>query len=102
MTGAELVGLLALLGVFVFAPMLLMLCCSNRAQGPKPSLRECPHCGAEYRGTPTRCYACEHQLILPVSPAEPPAIIQRVRQTDTNKARQATEPTRTPPATKAA
>jgi len=101
LTSRDIVGLLILLTVFVLGPMLFMLCCSRRASTSKPNLRECPHCGAEYHDMPTRCYACGHQFILPVSHAPTATIIQRVRQTDTTKTTQTTD-AHSPTANKAA
>ena len=101
MSTAELVGLLALLAVFVFAPMLLMFCCSNLDCGPKMGLGECPDCGAEYRGTPAACYACGHKFRPLVYPAAAPTVIQRVRETEISKARSTTK-VHAAPATKTA
>lgn len=97
LNGRDLVGLLVVLAI-MFGPLVLLLCCG---QTSKPSLPQCPHCGAEYRGTPTLCYACGHRFIRPVSHAAPATVIHGVRQTDANKSRPATE-AHTPPAANAA
>lgn len=90
LTNRDIVGLLILLTVFVLGPMLFMLGCARRPANSKPNLRECPHCGAEYHGMPTRCYACGYQFFPTPSRAPTTTIIQRVRQTDTTKTTQTT------------
>lgn len=101
LTSRDIVGLLVLLTVFVFGPMLLMWCCSRRASDSKPNLRDCPHCGAQNRAAQPRCYCCGHDFARPEPDAATATVIQRVRQADANKARQATE-THIPPANKVA
>ncbi len=90
LTNRDIVGLLILLTVFVLAPMLFMLCCARRPSNSKPNLGECPHCGAEYHGTATRCYACGYQFIPTASRAPTDTILQRIRQTDATKTTQKT------------
>ena len=101
MSVTDLVGLLVLLAVFVFGPLLLMWYGSNRAPASKPSLRECPYCGAQNRTAQTRCYCCGHEFILPESHEATATVIQRVRQADADRAKQPTE-AHSPPASKVA
>jgi hypothetical protein len=101
MTGTDIAGLVLLLAVFVFVPMILMMCFSSRAHGSTPGLRECPHCGAENRAPQVHCYCCGRELILTESNAAGGTVIQRVRETDGNVTRQPT-PAPSPPASKAA
>ncbi len=80
MSSHGLIWVLVFLAVFVFAPLLWALCCSNDARRPKPSFRECPQCGAKNYLTQTQCYCCQHEFI-PSTPIEAtPTVIQRARQ----------------------
>jgi hypothetical protein len=97
LTSGDIVGLLVILAV-VFAPLVFVLCCGRNL---KPSLPECPYCGAQYRGTPARCYCCGYEFILPESNAGDVKVIQLVRQADSNKATQPTA-AHSPPASKVA
>ncbi|MGA2604242.1 MAG: hypothetical protein ABSG14_08435 [Verrucomicrobiia bacterium] len=96
-----LIEVLVLLQLFVFVPLLLMGCCSNRAQRSKPGLHECPHCGAQNYAAQPHCYCCGHKFILPLSPAPAATVIQRVRQADNRRTRQQPEAS-TPQASSAA
>jgi len=79
---ADIVGLLVLLVVFVFVPMVFVLCCSTGAHRIKPSLRVCPHCGAQNHTAKECCYCCGHGFLPPGPDAATPTVIQRVRQAD--------------------
>lgn len=97
LTSRDFVGLLVILAV-AFTPLVVVLCFGRNM---KPSPPECPHCGAQYRGTPTRCYCCGHEFILSESDAASATLIERVRQADSNRAKQPTE-AHSSPSTKAA
>jgi hypothetical protein len=89
LTGRDIVGLLAMLAVFVIAPTILMWCLSRR---PKPRLKECPHCGAQNRESQTRCYCCGFVFkSLSLYGAEAATLIQRVKQADDAKMRRDAE-----------
>lgn len=85
LTARDIVGLMVLVGVFVVGPLVFALCCGRTS---KQSLPECPHCGAQNRGTPTRCYCCGHVFTLPESHDVPATVIQMVRQADAERAKQ--------------
>jgi hypothetical protein len=97
LTSRDLVGLLVILAV-IFSPLVFVLCFGRNI---KPSPPECPHCGAQYRGTPTRCYCCGEAFILSESDEASATVIERVRQADANRAKQPTE-SHSPTAPKAA
>jgi hypothetical protein len=87
MTGTDIAGLVVLLGVFVFVPVVLMVCFSGRAHGSTPRHRECPHCGAQNDMAKERCYCCGTGLILPQSDQANVDLIQRVKQADDSRRR---------------
>jgi hypothetical protein len=89
MSRADIVGLFVFLAIFVFAPVVLALCCFNR--GSKPTHQECPHCGAHNHKAKEHCYCCGHRFVRPGSEAVAVTVIQRVKQAEDSKVRRETE-----------
>ncbi len=83
---SEFVILVLFLTVLLFVPLVVIQFIGRRKPVFKPSLRECPNCGAENHKTKEQCYCCGHRF---GSPPEGPdaAVIQRVKQADDRKMR---------------
>jgi len=87
LNSADIIGLLVLLAIFVFVPVVFALWISRRPHNSKPSLRGCPHCGAQNPNARERCYCCGFGFILPQSDEAEATVIQRVKQADDSNKR---------------
>src|SRR5882724_12514988 len=94
---SEFVILVLFLTVLLFVPLVVIQFIGRRKPVFKPSLRECPNCGAENHKTKERCYCCGHRFGSPPPEGPDATMIQRVRQADDRKMRRRTA-AQTPPA----
>src|SRR6266446_5546475 len=84
---SEFVILVLFLTVLLFVPVLVIQFISRRKPVFKPSLRECPNCGAENHKTKEQCYCCGHRFGSPPPEGLDAAVIRRVKQADNRKMR---------------
>ena len=83
----EFVILVLFLTILLFVPIVVIQFIGRRKPVFKPSLQECPNCGAENHKTKERCYCCGHRFGSPPTEGLDPVVIQRVKQTDDRKIR---------------
>jgi len=84
---SEFVILVLFLTVLLFVPLVVIQFIGRRKPVFKPSLRECPNCGAENHKTKEQCYCCGHRFGSPPPEGLDAVVIQRVKQADDRKMR---------------
>ena len=88
---SEFVILLGFLTILLFVPIAIIHFCRRRRRPiSKPSLQECPNCGAENHTGKEQCYCCGHRLDSSPLAGMDIALMQRVKQADKEKARRKT------------
>ncbi len=88
---SEVVMLALFLTIFIVVLIVFAQIGSRRQATINPSLRECPHCGADNYKTKERCYCCGFGFVLPQSDGPDPALIQRVKRADDSRMRRKVE-----------
>jgi len=83
----EFVNLVLFLTILLFVPIVVIQFIGRRKPVFKPSLQECPNCGAENHKAKEWCYCCGHSFGLPAQEVLDAALIQRVKQADDRKMR---------------
>lgn len=83
---SEFVILLGFLTVLLFVPIAIIHFVGRRRPISKPSLQECPNCGAENHTGKEQCYCCGHRLDSSPLAGMDVALMQRVKQADKEKA----------------
>jgi len=83
----EIVILLMFLAGLLLVPIVAIQFIGRRKPAFKPSLQECPKCGAENHKAKEQCYCCGHSFGLPPTEGLDAALIQRVKQADDRKMR---------------
>jgi hypothetical protein len=83
----EFVVLVLFLTVLLFVPIVVIQFIGRRKPVFKPSLQECPTCGAENHKAKEHCYCCGHRFGSPPSEGLDAALVQRVKQADERRVR---------------
>jgi hypothetical protein len=83
----EFVILVLFLTVLLFVPIVVIQFIGRRKPVFKPSLQECPNCGAENHKAKEQCYCCGHRFGSSPSEGLDAALIQRVKQADDRRMR---------------
>jgi len=86
----EFVIFVLFLTVLLFVPVMIVQFIGRRKPVFKPSLQECPNCGAENHRDKERCYCCGHRFASSPSEGVGTPLIQRVKQADDQKAKRRT------------
>ena len=87
---SEFVILLGFLTILLFVPIAIIHFVGGRRPISKPSLQECPNCGAENHTGKEQCYCCGHRLDSSPSAGMDITLVQRVKHADKEKARRKT------------
>src|SRR5258708_4116871 len=83
----EFVILVLFLTVLLFVPIVIVQFIGRRKPVFKPSLQECPNCGAENHRAKEQCYCCGHRFGSSPSEGLNTTLIERVKQADDKGAR---------------
>jgi len=81
----EFVIFVLFLTVLLFVPVMIVQFIGRRKPVFKPSLQECPNCGAENHRNKEQCYCCGHRFGSSPSEGLDATLIQRVNQADDRK-----------------
>ena len=83
----EFVILVLFLTVLLFVPIVIVQFIGRSKPTFKPSLQECPNCGAENHKDKEQCYCCGHRFGSSPSEGLDATLVQRVKQADDRRAR---------------
>jgi hypothetical protein len=94
----EFVIFVLFLTILLFVPIMVIQFIGRRKPVSRPSLQECPNCGAENHKDKEQCYCCGHRFgSLPLKETDA-VLLQRVKQADDRRAKRKTA-TQSPAAT---
>jgi hypothetical protein len=83
----EFVIFVLFLTILLFVPIVIIQFIGRRKPAFKPSLQECPNCGAENHRDKDQCYCCGHRYDLSPSEGLDATLIQQVKQADDKRVR---------------
>jgi hypothetical protein len=87
MNVGELVILVLFLTVLLFVPIVVIQFIGHRRPAFKPSLQECPNCGAENHTAKEECYCCGHRFGSSPSEGLDPTLVRRMKSADDRRMR---------------